>query len=140
MRKTLVSLLLALAPITVVPQNPKLECLTANVYYEARGEPLAGKLAVALVTLNRVASNKYPNSICEVVYQKHQFSWTARLPSKKINSKLWRQASDAAVKAYLNPKILGVFKATHFHNSTVKPKWSYKLKFVKQIGNHIFYK
>ena len=128
-----------MAPVTVIPQNLKLECLTANIYYEARGEPLAGKLAVALVTLNRVKSKNYPNSICEVVYQKRQFSWTNKIPTKKINPKLWQQASEIAVKAYLNPKILGNFKATHYHNLTVKPKWSYKLTFVKQIGNHIFY-
>ena len=54
-------------------------CLALNVYFEARSEPIAGKIAVAEVTLNRVASQDYPNTICEVVLQENQngcsFSW-----------------------------------------------------------------
>src|SRR5919106_4678476 len=53
-----------------------LDCLARNVYYEARGEPIAGQYAVAEVTMNRKASPRYPKTVCEVVYQKEAFSWT----------------------------------------------------------------
>ena len=53
-----------------------LECLALNVYYEARGESLAGQYAVAEVTMNRKSAARYPKTVCEVVYQKSAFSWT----------------------------------------------------------------
>jgi hypothetical protein len=46
-----------------------LNCLTKNIYHEARGEPVDGQYAVAEVTMNRVASKHYPNTVCDVVYQ-----------------------------------------------------------------------
>jgi spore germination cell wall hydrolase CwlJ-like protein len=55
-------------------------CLTANLYFEARGEGVKGLKAVADVTLNRVKSKKYPSSVCKVVFQKSQFSWVNEVP------------------------------------------------------------
>ena len=57
-----------------------LECLARNVYYEARGESSAGQYAVAEVTMNRKASQHYPKTVCEVVYQREAFSWTGMGP------------------------------------------------------------
>ncbi len=118
-------------------QDTELDCLIRNVYYESRGEPHKGKLAVALVTLNRTENIKYPKNICRVVYQKKQFSWTSKFYKAQININEWQQSKEAAVAAYMNRDILGKFKATHYHNFTVKPKW--KLKKVAVINNHIFY-
>ena len=62
---------------TVKATNAELLCLAKNIYYEARGEPMHGKIAVAQVTLNRVTHRtEFQSSICGVVYAKHQFSWT----------------------------------------------------------------
>lgn len=47
-------------------------CLASNIYFEARSEPIAGQIAVAEVTLNRVTSQDYPNNICEVVLQENE--------------------------------------------------------------------
>lgn len=113
------------------------ECLARNVYYEARGEPRNGKLAVALVTLNRVDNKNYPKNICDVVFQKYQFSWTANWKSSKLEKEQWKLSKDAAFEAYMNRNILGKFPATHYHNLTVKPKWG--LKRFTRINNHIFY-
>lgn len=107
------------------------------MYYEARGEPRNGKIAVALVTLNRLDSKRYPSTICGVVFQKKQFSWTASYNKGGINMKQWRLSQEAALEAYLNRDIIGRFKATHFHNSSVNPRW--KLRKVAQIGGHTFY-
>ena len=103
------------------------------IYYEARGESERGKLAVALATLNRVDSPRYPKTVCEVVYQKNQFSWTR----KQSKSTKWQESRYLAQKAYDNRDILGSFKATHFHNLRVNPRW--KLKRLTKIGGHIFY-
>ena len=113
------------------------ECLARNVYYEARGESKQGKLAVALVTLNRVDNENYPKSICSVVFQKYQFSWTTKWRPSKLDKVEWKLSKDAAFEAYTNRDSLGSFKATHYHNLTVNPNWG--LKRLTKIGNHIFY-
>lgn len=117
--------------------DAEFDCLVRNVYFEARGEPEKGKLAVALVTLNRVDNPKYPKSICGVVYQKNQFSWTKNYSKVKIDHEQWEQSKIAAFNAYMNRDILGFFPAISFHNLSVNPGW--KMKFVTQIKNHKFY-
>jgi spore germination cell wall hydrolase CwlJ-like protein len=119
--------------VAQLPTKQEFHCLVKNVYYEARGESKLGKEAVAIVTLNRVRHPDYPKSICGVVYQKKQFSWTIKPSKAKINAKDWQDSINAAVIAY-NSK---GFEATHYHNFTVRPNWG--LKRVAVIGNHIFY-
>ena len=60
------------------------DCLAANIYYEARGESVKAQKAVAHVTLNRVKSKQYPKTVCAVVLQNKQFSWTMQVPKQKI--------------------------------------------------------
>lgn len=130
-------LLLALFPQrNLLAIDNDLYCLAKNVYYEARGEPRNGKLAVALVTLNRVNHKQYPKTVCGVVYQKNQFSWTRKY-SKIRNDKQWADAKEIALAAYMDRDILGKFTATHFHAKYVNPKWS--LRKIAIIGQHIFY-
>jgi spore germination cell wall hydrolase CwlJ-like protein len=112
-----------------------LDCLIYNVYFESRGEPKKGKLAVALVTLNRADNG---DSICKTVYAPKQFSWTAKAQKAAINVKEWKASKEAAIEAYMNRDILGKFTATHYHNDTVSPKWG--LRKVAVIGKHTFYK
>lgn len=140
MLKYLLSLLLLLAPVQLLQAaDPEIHCLASNVYYESKGEPYKGQLAVALVTLNRVDDPRFPDSICSVVYQKNQFSWTKTKNASSIrtNSEQWRTAKTAAMQAIMDRQIIGEFKATHFHNTSINPKW--KLKKVAKIHNHIFY-
>lgn len=137
--KALITAIILLLSFNINAIDREFDCLVRNVYYESKSEPRNGKLAVALVTLNRVNNPKYPSTICGVVYQKHQFSWTKnkRLLKAKINPKQWQAAKSAAIEAYMNRNVLGYFSATHFHNQTVKPKWG--LRRVARIGNHTFY-
>lgn len=127
-----------IAPAHSTKADLEFACLIHNVYHEARGESRKGKLAVALVTLNRVDNKNYPNSICGVVFQKYQFSWTINWKGSKIEPKQWQASKEAAFEAYMNRKALGNFTATHYHNLTVRPKWG--LKRITRIDNHIFYK
>lgn len=118
---------------TLPSSNSEIDCLAKVIYFEARGESEKGKLAVALATLNRVDSPKFPKTICQVVFQKRQFSWA----HKQIRNNKWQISREIAQKAYDNRDILGNFKATHFHNLRVNPRW--KLKFVGRIDGHKFY-
>lgn len=113
-----------------LPAKKELECLATNVYREARGEPFAGQVAVAKVTLNRVKDERYPKTICKVVYQRYQFSWTA-----KYHNVVYDMNSLTAAITAITSK--SKFKATHYHATYVNPRWN--LKRIAKIGNHIFY-
>jgi len=111
-------------------------CLANNVYFEARGESFKGKLAVAVVTLNRVNSGDFADSICGVVYQKDQFSWT-RSKNKVRDEAAWAVSLLAANMAMEDPNILGFFPALHFHSVSINPRWG--LRKIAKIDRHIFY-
>src|SRR3954464_11035076 len=70
------------------------DCLAKAVYFESRGEPIEGQLAVAEVVMNRAASGRYPTSLCEVITQKAQFSFirNGRFPTPDETSPAWRKA------------------------------------------------
>lgn len=124
----------------VIKVNKKdLACLAKNIYHEARGEPLEGQLAVAQVTLNRVKSGEFHNTVCGVVYADKQFSWTDE-PLKSIQDmKAW-QSSLKIADAILARKItVSNFKALYFHSKKVRPAWAHKKQLVAKIGNHVFY-
>lgn len=122
--------------VSVTQKQKELNCLTKNIYREASSEPFKGKLAVGVVTVNRLFSGKYGNTICKVVYYPGQFSWTKE-GTTKINNDKWQESLLAASMVLDDHKILGDFNATHFHNRTVNPKWG--LRKVAVIGNHTFY-
>lgn len=87
--------------------NPsELRCLASNIYFEARGASLADQVAVAHVTLNRVESGRYPGSICGVVLQPHQFSWTGdrQLLKHKVDRKSWKRAVVIAKAVFYGEK------------------------------------
>lgn len=127
------------------------QCLVRTLYHEARGEPVEGVLAVAQVVLNRTEHDRYPDSICKVVKQQlvkgvYQFSfWKHKeILKKPVNKTSWRKMEILAQQA-INLHYSGfdiADKAMYYHTTKVKPSWrkSDKLKRVKKIGNHIFYK
>lgn len=129
-------------------KEAELKCLALNVYWEARAEPEHDKLAVAYVTLNRVASPDFPKSICAVVKQggemkRHacQFSWWCDGKSDvPTNMEQWEEsmavARDALEKKQPDPTGGALF----FHNETVKPDWADKKIETASIGQHVYYK
>ena len=124
---------------TVKATNAELLCLAKNIYYEARGEPMHGKIAVAQVTLNRVTHRtEFQSSICGVVYAKYQFSWTMGA-HREPRGEAWREAQAIAKAVIVGTAHLPDFKALYFHNLTVKPQWNRTKELVARIGNHIFY-
>jgi len=114
------------------------QCLALNIYHEARGEPEAGKRAVAEVTLTRTKNG----NICRAVYAPSQFSWTHQ-DVRKASGPAWRDAQRVArvmllaEMASLPPFANG---ADHFHAKSVKPHWARSMVLVAEIGNHYFYR
>jgi len=115
------------------------ECLALNLYHEARGESNRGQVAVALVTLNRVKAKGFPKTICGVVYQPHQFSWTAHRPRVTDWKSYYKIL--ALTKNILRGKVTKDITggSLYYHADHVKPYWSTHFNKVAHIGNHIFY-
>ena len=134
------------------------ECLALNLYHEARGEGAEGKLAVAHVTLNRVNHSRYPNTVCEVVYQakvwtnsngesfpirdKCHFSWYCDgRDDTPRDYQTWGKSVSLAVQVLLGETQDPTEGATHYYNpNKVDPYWSDSYQQVASIGNHLFLK
>ncbi len=113
------------------------ECLARAVYFEARGEPLEGQLAVAQVILNRVASGRFAATVCGVVNQRGQFSFDqSRSP---IDGRDWRTAKAIAAIAATAAWDAIAPRATAFHATRVNTDWT-SMHRVGTIGNHVFYR
>lgn len=117
----------------------ELACLATGVYYEAKGEPLAGQLAVADVILNRTKSGRFPKSVCSVLAQRGQFSFVrgGKIPTPPNNAQ-WRKALAVAQVAQKDLWESPAENALFFHARYVRPSWNRAR--VASVGNHIFYR
>ncbi len=117
------------------------DCLANAVYFEARGEPIEGQLAVAEVVLNRTRSGRYPSTICEVVTQPWQFSFVRRgiIPEANRRSDSWRRAVAVARIAEAGASRLLPEQVLWYHADYVSPSWGRRLARNTKIGLHIFY-
>jgi spore germination cell wall hydrolase CwlJ-like protein len=130
------------AAARVETDDQEQDCLASAVYFEARGEELKGQLAVADVVLNRVASTKYPNTICEVVEQPWQFSFvnaTGRIPEADRSSAAWAKAVAIARIALAGTARAVDSDVLWYHADYVSPSWGRRLARQDKIGVHIFY-
>lgn len=123
----------------VKTQQHEVECLAKNIYHEARGESFYGQVAVALVTVNRVASGQFQSSICKVVYAEGQFSWTQSESKRAKESKAWSSAMKIATAVLSKTIEQPEFTALYFHTAHVRPKWAKTKTLVARIGSHLFY-
>jgi spore germination cell wall hydrolase CwlJ-like protein len=124
------------------------KCLADAIYFESRGEPELGQVAVAQVVINRVFSGFYPDDVCATVYQNaHRFlacQFTFACEGKKLvvnDQPAWDRAMRIS-RDMLDGKLwLGdVGKATHYHAYWVKPAWVREMRTIKRIGVHTFYR
>ena len=143
----------------------EVKCLAQNIYFEARDQKTKGQIAVALVTINRVNSKRFPNTICKVVRQanrykngklkrdKCQFSWYCDGKSDKPADRLaWKisllisramlQKPGATIKHYGEDWVIEDFLngAKYYHRIDIDPYWNSKMIKVMQIGDHVFWK
>lgn len=117
-------------------------CLAQAVYFESRGEPLNGQLAVARVIINRAESNVFPDDYCSVVTQRSQFSFVrgGRIPTPNHNSNAWRRAQAIARIAHRDLWESEAGDALYFHATHVRPRWAGRMTTRARIDNHIFYR
>lgn len=120
--------------------NREAECLAIAVYFESKGEPLDGQLAVAKTVLNRTSSGRFPSSICSVVYQPSQFSFIrgGTHPAIARRSNHWKTAVAIGHIAQNDLWDSSVSNALFFHARRVSPGW--KMRRVAAVGNHVFYR
>jgi|TARA_R110000803_G_scaffold152502_7_gene217562 spore germination cell wall hydrolase CwlJ-like protein len=173
MNKTIVAtLLLSCLSLSAYADNTRAEdpltCLANNIYHEAKGQPDAGQVAVGLVVINRMKDNRYPNSVCDVVYQarmkeswktkqhkwmmdrhriyypirhKCQFSWYCDGKKDVITDKVSYSKIYMLSKRILSGRYDGLIEgATHYHADYVKPSWWKTKTYIGQIADHIFYR
>jgi hypothetical protein len=125
------------------------KCIADAVYFEARGEPLRGQMAVAQVIMNRVFSGYYPNNVCGVVYQnanrhlacQFTFACEGKDLSRVDELDMWEQAKRIAKDALDgNIWLAEVGHATHYHAYWVHPSWVHEMNKMYRLGVHTFYR
>ena len=149
-------------------KSASIKCLALNMYHEARGQGSAGLLAVSSVVMNRVRDKRFPNTICEVVYQgptreswktrqtldpndakfypiknRCQFSWycDGKSDEPKDKKTYERLLTIATSIVYNRINFIDITDgATHYHADYVKPAWAKVKTRTTRIGNHIFYR
>ncbi|MEM6409014.1 MAG: cell wall hydrolase [Pseudomonadota bacterium] len=122
-------------------------CLSEAIYFEARGESLKGQIAVAEVILNRVASPKFPDTVCKVINQgtgrKYacQFTYTCDGLPETITEPAAYERSGKIARMMLDgaPRKLSG-GALFYHTTAVKPRWARKFERTARMGVHLFYK
>lgn len=126
--------------------SSSIHCLAKNIYFESRNQSYLGMFAVGYVTINRVHSKKYPNTICGVVKQtqqnhKCQFSWYCDgLSDRPKNIKIYIITMHIASMILFKNMYDFTEGSTHYHTTNVNPYWKNKLNFIIQIDDHLFYK
>lgn len=133
--------LVALTP-TEGELSEELHCLAGAVYFESRGEPLAGQLAVAQVVINRTESPLFPDSYCSVVHQRAQFSFVknGRMPSIATGTAAWKRAKAIARIAHQGQWASEAEDSLYFHANYVRPGWARQKQARATIKTHIFYR
>jgi len=138
-------------------ENGEAFCLAQNIYFESGNQPMVGKIAVSHVVLNRVESDLYPDTICDVIYQAKtrvnwkneivpirnqcQFSWYCDGKSDDpVDSKTWIASMQLARRIIQGEWSDITEGATHYHADFVYPYWADSLNRTTTIDNHIFYK
>ncbi len=137
---TYATLAAAVAAQDAIADDAEHNCLAIGVYYESKGEPLEGQLAVAEVILNRAKSGRFPASVCGVLTQRGQFSFVrnGRLPQPPASARAWKTALAVAQVARDDAWDSRVSNALFFHARYVSPGW--RRARVGSVGNHIFYR
>ena len=122
-----------------------LECLIAVIFFEARDQPIEGQFAVGDVVMNRVESSRFPDNVCDVVYQRKQFSFThdgmSDNPLKYLKNDLEKVAYLTAVQVAMEVdkgNRIGL-TSTHYHRVDIKPYWKKHYHKDGTMGEHTFY-
>lgn len=121
-----------------------LMCMAVAIFFEARAEPVAGMEAVANVIINRVEDSRYPDTVCDVVWERKQFSFThdgltddPEAHTGHQDRLAWVTSQEVAKEA-LQGNLMGI-TSTHYHATNVLPFWAKHYSKDGRVGNHVFY-
>jgi len=122
-----------------------IECLAVNLYHESRSESDIANMFIVGVVLNRVKDRRYPNDICEVVFDDKSFSWTGDgLADNIYNEEQYQRLYKIVEYVLLNRQlILSMTEGVdHYHTVSINPYWanSEVMQYVTTIDNHKFYR
>lgn len=115
-----------------------LTCLALVIYHEARGEPLPAQYAVAEATIRRVKDPRWPNTVCEVVFQNDQYEWAKDKPPI-TDRKAWDKSYAIAEIVVGNHVGVATHCSDHFHDDSMSPWWTRKMRHEVKIGAMHFY-
>ena len=123
-----------------VERNQNIRCLALNIYYESRGEPILGQVAVANVTMNR--SEHYNQTLCQTVYSSGQFHWTSNRNIRGPAGEPWRQALTISWLLTTQPELIEDITngARFFHGHRHTPRLFRNHEHTITIGGHRFYR
>ena len=125
---------------TVNYTNRDVDCLTKNIYYEAGNQDDVGTYAVATVTLNRLKTGVWGNSVCKVVYAPAQFSWTLLRKLNKPDPTLYARSREVAIMSLQGHRVYGLEHSLLYHADYIRtPNWADVRERVGKIGVHVFY-
>lgn len=123
-----------------------LVCLTQAIYFEARDQPLLGQYAVAEVVMNRVASDAFPDTVCEVTHEDRgkgardcQFSYECDGKPEVMHETAARRQAERIAYIVGSGVTDVVGAAEYFHSDYVTPRWSRSFTMIRKIGSHLFY-
>ncbi|KPV39261.1 hypothetical protein AN478_11965 [Thiohalorhabdus denitrificans] len=122
------------------------ECLARNAFFEARGESVAGQVAVTMVVLNRLRASRFPDEACRVIRDSAQFSWVddgrpndpAAYPAP-ADQRAWKQARRVVAQVLEGAVQDPTFGSDHYHAQGVEPPWARALTLRTKLGGHRFY-
>jgi len=147
-------LILVAQPLWTIPASAgvdvarEIECLAQTIYFEARGEPSIGQIAVAHVVMNRVANPLFPDRVCDVVHQGGnklalgcQFTWWCdEISDRPTDARAWQQSLVLARRVFWDYSKDPTAGALWYHADYVEPYWRQSLAEGPKIGRHIFYR
>ncbi len=112
------------------------------IYFEARGEPLMCQILVAHVIMARMYDWYYPNTIKEVVWQPYQFSYTQDGKPETMKKPYSKFVAGVVAEWVLSGESYDSIEGSlyYFNPKMVTPKWKDDYDFVRDCGNHSFYK
>lgn len=141
----------AIAPLEggnlALDPDAEINCMALNIYHEARGESQAGQEAVAMVTMARRNHPSYPSSVCGVVWQPRQFSWTH---DRNTDSATDREALARALEIARRVQQEGIppeySNITAYHTTSCQSSGcnamrnNPRLTEAFRVGDHVFYR
>ena len=142
-RSRIGSIVTALATPKVIDIK-ELQCLAKNIFFESASEPEEGKVAVGLVTLNRVEDGRFGPTVCKVIAAPRQFSWFGTKAKPREDDPRWIESKRIAEELLSGEDDYSHFRvkysdALYFHATYVKPAWAKQKKHIQRVGGHRFY-